>query len=515
MIGWTYTPNALTVAQKSLAIFAPTQIQLACFRAWRYYDGSAYLHNNMGGGAYAFQDWDQNLYGRRPPVCPIPKRITEISAQSLFSEHPHIQIGDPKDTSDDSLQKFLDDTILRPNHFYANLLPEARSCSIEGATEYKWCWMPDDRKRPVVLQTFHPYDVTYFRDDLYADKIEMVRLQFKFVDRDGQWWWYREEWDCERVTYFKRMPTNATDDSEMVRHMDAAGKWPVESKEANRFGVIPYQKIFNRQVKGVWDGYGDYWEPNFYHLFDIYNHKVWQEHFNDQLSSNPDTFLIDLDFAGRRVPGEWYRLTGLGEHPGVVRPGTENKGREYLSASKQDVSKLCFDGVGYDDINPEVITNKGNLTRAVKEFVLAKTVATTMEKRVHWETGLEMLFEQMMEGLAALQDAVRMFPALKKVKLDDPKSYDVTIIWPDMFKVAPEERTATLTDLTTSIASGFLTQERATQEAAKVWGITDVSELLEELEETHDDLETVQDAAVDQAVNEAKAPLVKGNGSAK
>lgn len=508
MLPWTYQPNALTVFNKSLSAFAENAVLRACKIAHRYYDGTAYMGSGMGTTNYAplaFGQWDETKYGSRPPCSPLPKRCTEIAAQFLFGDTPHIQVGDPDDDSEDSLQKFFDDVVCRPNAFYEGLIDEARACSIEGATEYKWAWQPEtDKKRPVLIQTYHPYDVTYIRDDLNPEVIDLVRIQFKYVDRSGQWWWYREEWTKQHYTVFRKLPTTENDDTVIMQMMQDR-EWPAEFTKSHPLGIIPIQKVYNRKRKGLYEGIGDYWEPNLYKLLDIYNHKVWFEHFSDQVHSNPSVVFVDLEYEGVLIPGQVINARSLGEHPAIEQVKTDNPAREYMTTAKAEVCRDWWNGVGYDDVDQSVITNKGNLTQAVLKLTFAKTVDSTKTKRVYWGLGLECFFEEMMEGLSQLPDALRLYPALKKVKLDDPTTYDVTVNWPDDFDYSPEEVQAILTNLGLAVTSGFLTQERATAMAAKSFRITDISELIDELKDVHEDMDTMRQASVEQATNEAKA----------
>lgn len=498
--------------KKQMQAFAPSVKKQNAVRAWRYYEGTCYEYGAIQGGGpllftqgprQPFLDWDETKKGRRPAVQPLPKRIVEIGAQFLFSEAPRFLVGDQQDTSEQSLQNLLDD-ILRMNRFYENLLPEARACALDGGTDYKFAWTPDNKRRPVAIHTHRPYEIDFNTDPLDQDMIFSVRVRFKYyVEAEDEWYWYQEVWTKDFQVIYKPLPIRGRDDAWAIREGFVGGEWPKDRTLVNRFGVIPIVEIKNRVIKGAEAGFGDYWESNLYHLFDNYNLTAWLEHYSNQMDADAVIAIINaVGYTGFPTPGEVLNLTGA--NADVKKLTAENNLREWIQASKKDTRKEIFDAVGYDDVDPALITNKGNLTRAVFEMAFAKSLKTNEEKKSHWEEGLCCFLETMLEGLSRMEDARRLFPALKRVNPDDAKTYDVTMAWPDLFHATPEERTSLLNDLVLCIQQGFLTLERAVKIAAKEWDIQDVTVLMAELKEAHNQLKAKQDAELEAAQGVAK-----------
>ena len=490
-------PNAVTVTSLMFKAFGLTPQQRQSIRAWRYFEGTAYDSEYGTQFAHPFVEWDETEKGRRPAVQPLPKRIVEIGAQFLFGLPPHFQC------STDDLQTFLDD-VLQMNRMHEKWLPEARAAAVEGGTVLKFAWTPTNAKRPVSIQTYSPHEVTFQRDEMDADLVLSATINLKFFSpQDDCWYLYREYWDTERLIIYKKLKTEQDGDAGAIGRGFVNGNWPIDRQERNPFGLVPLTLIRNQVRKHDPCGYGDYWDSNVYHLFDDYNLFCWLERHSNQIDGNPILAVLnDQTFDGGYAPGDVLKLTGEGVDAKFLIPG--NNIREWIDKSKADTAKQIYNAVGYDDVDPATITNKGNLTRAVWEMVYAKTIKSTAEKQALWgEGGLCVFFENLLEGLALLPDARSKYPALKAIKPADATSFDVQAQWPDLFDITPEERTAVLSDLNVSVASGYLTVDRAVAEAAKVWHIQDVTELLEELSAKHDLLEQQDQAAADMMVNEA------------
>lgn len=512
MIGsFGYKPSYSDTLNAGLKAFALSPVAQASARAWAYYEGSAYGDGSSWGRAYKFEEWDSKKYGDRPIVHPFGQQVANISAALLFGRPPRIQAGDPaKSASPDGLQVFLDDWVLTPNRILEELLEEAKTCVQEGGVCYKFAWTPQNASRPIAIMTHSPSEVTWFRDPLDADQILKCRIQFKYCDDDGmnkKWFIYREEWTDTEFIEYKRLETEEYSDVRATRGL-VNGVWPSQKKK-NPFGVIPVVPIYNIKVKGCADGLGDYWSKNCYDLWDRYNYTCWLETFSDQSYSDPVTvFTNATDAPPYMLPGMVVSISG--EWAGVTRLSTDNPIRPHIRASKMDLRSAFFDAVGYDDVDPSVITNKGALTRAVWDLVFHRSKASTEAKRIQWRA-LEGFFEKLLEGLSRLPDAVNMFPCLRLVDAKDKKAYDVSMIFPDLFETTPEERSSTLEDLRSSVLSGLIPISRAREIALNAWGIYDLSGVIEELMEEDKTPLSPLPAEVDAEKNPADAEKEETN----
>ena len=185
-------------------------------------------------------------------------------------------------------------------------------------------------------------------------------------------------------------------------------------------------------------------------------------------------------YPDRLVPGDLLRI--VGDEVDLKRLTPENNMREAIRQYALDIERFALDATGADRLNPEEITNMGNLTRQVMELVFYRSVRSAMEKRTNWgKCGFEPFFEAMLEGLSRLPDAVSRFPALASVNPLDPATYDVVTKWAQMFKLSADERTSMLSDLVSAVNNGLLTRERAIETAAELFDVDDVQALKDEL----------------------------------
>ena len=513
MSGLFGNPSQMGPAMKSLQIFQKSPKERLAIRAWRYWNGTAYEPAYAQDYQHPYIEWDETRKGPRPRIRPVPKRIADLSATFLFGDIPQLMAPDseqhaemtrktPENTRTDTLQQLVMD-IWRMNSFDANLLVEARACSLDGGTIYKFAWTPQVRTRPIAVSTLSPFDVQVTRDPLDPQIIESVRIQFKYHDKKSdRWYLHQEVWTDDTYRIYVPLETSENDEIAAIRSLGGEG-WPIAEQGRNMFGIIPLVYIPNRVIKGDPDGYGDFWD--LFDKIDEYNHTRWLQHHHNQTELNPATILVNAVYGGTSIkPDDFVRLTG--QNADIKRLETVGSMREWVEQSATDLRHEIFDGAGYDDVNPEIITNKGNLTRAVWELLNAKNIKTTQEKRVHWgENGLCVLFENILLGLSRLPDATAMYPCLRSIDETDQDTYDIEIRWPEFYPVQPEEMTAVISNLNMAIESGFTTRMRAVEEYATAADIHDVNALMEDLADTHKAMDTRAAAETELAVNTAQS----------
>ena len=494
-----------TLFSKSQQAFQLTPYHRRAIQASRYYDGTAYFPGYGRAFQHPYTEWDEAAKGPRPIIRPLPSRLVEIGSQFLFSMAPKFVFEDKLKGVDDNvksspLQELLND-ILEMNEFSDMLLPEARAAAIDGGTVFKFAWTPQIADRQISIQTVNAHDTTWFRDDLDSSIVNMVRLQFKYVDNDGNYWMYREDWTNTTYKIYLKLKTTEADDSSIFTQF-VKGEWP-SSTYVNSMGVIPFTYIYNKKQKGDTNGFGDYW--NLFSLFDNFNHTAWLEHHSNQQDGDPITAIMNASIDGVLEPGAVIQL--IGENANIIRLNAGNGLRDPIRQYKLDARQEIFDAAGYDDIDPAAITNKGNLTRAVWEMVYSKTLKTTNEKRKHWgKSGLCRFFGNLLIGLSRLDDARSIYPALTAVDEKDYHSYTPVVQWPELFQITGEERSAIISDSLISIENGFLPRKRATEAVAAAWGIEDTEALLEEVADVHVQLQNVQDANAKSTIDLANNP---------
>lgn len=468
-------PSYSDLITAQIQTFANDPMFRAAAKSWAYYTLQAYDPRFGTTFNSPYVDWNEDIDGKRPHCQPVGRIAIDSGAEFLFGEAPRLTV--PGNTE---VEKLIE-SILEMNDLDAKLLPLGRAAANEGSVWLKFAWTPDSVDRPISISFLSPWEVKAHRDPLDADRILSVRIQIKYQDGgDGKWYLYREVWTAEEYTVYKALETNEHDDTPVLKSF-RDGNWPLDYKVPNRFGMIPLVQVYNRRVGSETDGVGDLWDV--YSLIDDISHTYWLMNRSNQWDGDPITALINVDNAPTQIyPGSLVSLKG-GPDADIKRLIPENNLRQWMQAYAGDMERMVFDAVGADRLNPEEITNQGNLTRAVLELIFHRSVKSALEKRKNWgRPGLARFLQRLLLAMAKLSDARARMPALKTISPDKPDSYKVVVSWPSMFKITADERTMILKDLAASIASDLLSWERAVEIAAEVWGITDVATLKAELE---------------------------------
>lgn len=475
---------------------APDPLTLEGLRSWSYYRSKPYP-------AYLASDspiarWNTTTDGPYPACVPIAKYIIDTSADFLFQDPPSLYVPVSRPLSD------LLEEILSSNEVYGRLRDEAVRAGNEGCTILKFAFTPENRRRPVALQWLPISDVEFFHDPMDADTVQLVRVQFKFRDSDGSWYWYREEWTEEEYTLYHRIPTDEDSDDRAVDE----GRWSVIETQANPFGVIPFRKIFNLCEAGEIEGRGDLWD--LWHLLDRLNLQYWYWDRSSQLDGDPIWAIINaVGEVATPSPGAVLRLNGEDAQIKAV------EAQGMMAAHRKELihhyHNWIIDAASVVRLETEKLTNKGNFTRAVLEQLHAPLIRLTNRKRTQWGTnGLEEFCEDLLFGLATC-GAARVggsFAALSEVRPEDPKTYDVRIEWGGFFALSEDERSAGLANIATAEVNGFLTREMAVRRALTYFDGIGENSALPDVVSAYPENPVVS-AARDTAARKAEAKAVR------
>lgn len=461
----TPTPQQLTMARLRAGTVSERVRQ--GLRSWAYYRLKPYPAHLAEGSCLS--RWNVVDDGPYPACMPIVRYVVDTGADFLFQEPPSLSVkGNPE------LSKLLS-RILDDNETHARLRDEAVRASNEGGVVLKFAFTPGVRRRPVAVQWMSVSDVTFFRDPLDADVVVRVRVQFKYRDNEGVWWWYREEWTAEEFVLYRQIQAEENGDEDTIR--DA--QWVVQSAEPNPFGVLPFVLVPNILDAGETEGTGDCWD--LWPVVDRLNLQYWLWDRSSQLDGDPVWAIINAE--GDVPPpssGSVLRLSGEGatikavESLGMMAP--------HRIELIRDLHNWIIDAASVVRLETEKLTNKGNFTRAVLEQLHAPLIRSTNRKRTHWGEALCHFCEAMLLGLSRC-DAKGLpgFEALAGIDENNDETYDVAVAWPGFFALSEDERAAGLANVATAETGGYITREMAIRRALGYWDDVDENEATPEV----------------------------------
>lgn len=432
---------------------------------------------------FHFKDWRTESRGPLPRCLPFVNDIVRDGAKWLFGDPPSIVLA-----ADAKLEKYLSNAWTY-NRMPAKMVTSATHGGLYGGTVLKFDY--DSRREVCQLRFtvlsllehchlfFHPHD---------RDKIAMARIQFTAFDpRDGKYYWYREEFTEDyRVEYEPVLARPRPKQNPWaLTPYPQPSEWVEKVREPNKLKVIPLTLIRNIDSETE-HGVGDLWDC--YRIVDRVNLTYHLMDRSNQFDSEPNKVFIDADMQQEDVdrplaPGEDRLISSTDdakekgqqakvqvlEPKGFLRPAMS----DYVKDLKGQIRRFA----GSVDSDPELITNKGNLTSVVMKFIFAPLISATQEKRkTYGEDGICKFLENVCVGLKNLG-----VPEFKGVRPDDLSTYDVQLKWPPYFEPTEDEK-QTLTNTTAiQVEKGYITQERAIERVASAEGIQDVNTLKEEL----------------------------------
>ncbi len=337
----------------------------------------------------------------------------------------------------------------------------------------------ETKDKPIQIDVLDPAEqVRLFWDPDNIDELLMARIQYPYYDAvKGQTYWMREDYtDQTHVTYKPIEMSVITgigvfnDPYQAVDQIDGWDKWEEESREANPFGIIPGWYIRNRK-NGTEYGEGDLW--TMFDTIDQINFTRNLAHLDNQNSIDPTRAYIDLDAADGDQPGTGENKVevlqskagdGTDKKQGKIQVIESNAAmRDPLDSFASELIRELYNAVGSVDLDPEDVTNKGNLTSAVMIQMYAPLVERTGEKRqCYGEDGYCVLFERMAKGLSTLG-----------VEGWEPVE-DIQVVWPPYFEETEDEKTLLANRQAMLVESNLTTHEMAVREIANSDGIQDI-----------------------------------------
>jgi hypothetical protein len=238
-----------------------------------------------------------------------------------------------------------------------------------------------------------------------------------------------------------------------------------------------------------------------YHLMDKSN----------QFDSTPTPIFIDAvledDALNKPIaPGEVQSLKtddveGSGLQAKVTLLEPSGKMRPYMGEYAENLMKLTYEAAGSIRVDPDEITNKGNLTQSVLAQIYGPLMDTTNEKRRNYGTyGIVPLIHKL---LTAMRNV-----GLWRGKVSVPKDPDVSLHWPDYFPLSDAEIQQRLDRLVQQEQAGLITKDRVIRAMANADGIENVEAYVAELEGYESQIESNEQSTPGDYVASAK-PLSK------
>jgi hypothetical protein len=423
---------------------------------------------------YWFRDWKVEDRGPLPRCMPLAKSIVRRGARWLFGKP--VRLYCPGNTQ---LEEFLRQA-WEQNRLDSRLVASAQNGALDGGIVLKFAW-DEGARRPLTIQTlslvdqvrlyWHPHD---------RDQLLMARVQYPYFDpASGKTFWYREEWTAELEVHYHPV---AAENLGRGGDPDTYDGWIIDSAAtgANPFGLIPLQPVKNMETEDCW-GAGDLWD--LYRVFDRVNLTYHLMDRSNQFDSERNPIFIDADVDEDDIdrplqPGQPMEIHSRDQESNrsakVEWPITGNALRPAMMEYARDLRKQILDAVGSVFVNPEEITNKGNLTRAVLEQLYQPLIEMTAEKRKSYGAdGLVPFFAKVAQGLQNV--------GVPLAVTEEDETHTVELRWPAYFEFSEDERGAFTGRIQEQVAAGFVTHDRAIERVAQVEGIEDVDALKDEL----------------------------------
>lgn len=463
---------------------------------------------------FGFSDWKTEDRGPLPKCLPFTRSIVKRGARWLFGKELDILVS-----GSDGLSELLN-AEWKARRMPAKLVTLAENAAQEGSYCIKFFINPETKEIQFTILS-QIDNVRIYLDPLNQERMLMARIQVPYFDaKVGQYFLYREEWTEDQYVKYAPMPITYKVDPQYQFGMTMviAGtnfmpdshdvQWVVESVKPNPYKVIPVVVINNIERNTQW-GMGDLWslEPMIdrinltYHLMDKSN----------QFDSTPTPIFIDAvledDALNKPIaPGEVQSLKtddveGSGLQAKVTLLEPSGKMRPYMGEFAENLIKMTYEASGSIRVDPDEITNKGNLTQSVLAQIYGPLIDTTNEKRRNYGTyGIVPLIHKL---LVAMKNV-----GLWKGKVSIPKDPDVSLHWPDYFPLSDAEVQQRLDRLVQQEQAGLITKDRVIRAMANADGIENVEAYVAELEGYESQIETQESKQGDGYVASAK-PLSK------
>ena len=457
---------------------APRQMQMALlsWQSWDYYESGPYPQHAFGP-----QQW-QLEKGPRPTPLPYAQILINEGAEFIFRNGAP-QFSVPDDPEADTLLQ----RIIRQNRLQSQWISLAENAGNHGAIAAKFSIDTNNKSCPVRISFLDvPQECRVWMDPHDQTRILMARLQYPYRDlTTGDWYYFREEWteDCY-VTYVPKRAGDSTiaHPMNLEGYTDTLGDakdWVIAKQTENVIGLIPITIIRNKTSKGNPLGEGDCWR-----VFRIMDRLALTMHGEDQSNqqhSRPTAVAInaELENDDPLQLGELIKIKKTKGADGdadlkLLEPS--GAAREYSHRSIDKWEELLYKAVGLSRVNPEAVTNSGNMTALAFMMTYGRTISTSDLKRENWgNSGMAVFFLNILTALQRLG-------GIKEVSKINEETV-VSTEWPLYFEATSED-IQNVSDRTISqVEKGVLPIERGAERIARAEKVppNEIKQLLEEI----------------------------------
>lgn len=458
--------------------FPPPEWKLARLHAHKakaYHDLSPYPK-------WGFSNWKTEERGPYPRCWPFPRSIVRRGAQWLFGRPVSFSVAG-EEGEERPLTELLN-LAIDADRFSQRWASMAELGGQTGSLFLTFDY--EKARRPEVC--FYVLDgvdhVRLYWDPEQPRRLLMARVQYPVFDAaTGKWQFVRTEWtDSQKATYAPKAapaewkPGPEPQSESTLLALDESA-WDGQQVVTNPFGLIPGVQVQSLDVGGAF-GFGDLW--GLWQAVDDVNFTYDLAHKDNQLAVRPRDFYIDLkakaeDAPVAPAPGEAKELASSDPkfQGKIERLSSDAAMRGPISEHAKELLRQLYLAAGSVDVDPEAVTNKGNLTSAVLSQVYAPLIETTERKRNSYgENGLCRLFESMLAGLR--NAGVEKFKGV-------PDDVDVQADWPDFFERTEGEKSERANRHAMLLDKGLTTPEQAAREIHSTEGVSDLDRLVREV----------------------------------
>lgn len=406
-----------------------------------YYEGAPYENE---------REW-RSLLGyaydapRPAVVVNYPRLVAERPAHFAFDRVLGISQGDDAESG-------LLQTVVEKNGIYELLFDACVEASVKGDALLVFDVSGKDSDFTAKVRLIPAEDYVIETSPHDENEIELVRIEYKYVDGGGAEKWHREEISADGFFRYegearRGRPVWMGGAASIFGAPDETPKeWRLISAKKNRLGFIPAVQIKNRRRTGRVFGESDL--DDLLTIFDDINWKLSQRSRN--ISRTMNAILLNINgriVGGGAKEGEILSVIGDGARVEYLANGAD---MSEIGAHLNDLRRALAEISGVSLLDPEKLSGLGAISGFALSVLYEPLVALAERKRRTVGGAMEKL-------LAMILSAARHAGALPKTDGDSRVQFE----YGPMFRASETELAAKEARIIAAMEAGVITKEDA------------------------------------------------------